>query len=65
MSSKTIYVDLDDVLCETARHFLLIIEREFNKRIAYDQLTDFDVGLSCGLRPAGGRGVISYRPSDG
>ena len=52
MNSKTIYVDLDDVLCETARHFLFIIEREFNKRIAYDQLTDFDVGLSCGLRPA-------------
>jgi uncharacterized protein len=52
MSSKTIYVDLDDVLCETARHFLFILEREFNKRIAYDQLTDFDVGLSCGLRPA-------------
>ena len=52
MSSKTIYVDLDDVLCETARHFLVIVEREFNKRITYDELTDFDVGLSCGLRPA-------------
>jgi len=46
---KTIYVDLDDVLCEAARHFLVIVEREFGKRIAYEQLTHFDVGHSCGL----------------
>lgn len=46
---KTIYVDLDDVLCRAARQFLIIIEREFGKRIAYEQLTDFDVGHSCGL----------------
>jgi len=52
MKPKTIYVDLDDVLCETARHFLIIVEREFNKRVAYEQLTDFDVGSSCGLAPA-------------
>lgn len=51
MKSKTIYVDFDDVLCETARHFLVIVEREFNKRITYDELTDFDVGSSCGLGP--------------
>jgi len=52
MKSKTIYVDLDDVLCETARHFLAIVEREFNKRVTYEELTDFDVGASCGLEPA-------------
>ncbi len=52
MKSRTIYVDLDDVLCETARHFLVIVERQFNKRIAYEELTDFDVGSSCGLSPA-------------
>jgi len=51
MNSKTIYVDFDDVLCETARHFLVVVEREFNKRIAYEELTDFDIGSSCGLRP--------------
>jgi len=50
--SKTIYVDLDDVLCQAARHFLVIVEREFGKRIAYEQLTDFDVGHSCGLSSA-------------
>jgi uncharacterized HAD superfamily protein len=49
---KTIYVDLDDVLCEAARHFLIVVEREFGKRVAYEQLTDFDVGQSCGLTSA-------------
>jgi uncharacterized HAD superfamily protein len=48
--SRTIYVDMDDVLCQAARHFLVIVEREFGKRIAYEQLTNFDVGQSCGLR---------------
>jgi uncharacterized HAD superfamily protein len=50
--SKTIYVDMDDVLCQTARHFLVILEREFGKRIAYDQLTDFDIGEACRLTAA-------------
>jgi uncharacterized HAD superfamily protein len=43
---------MDDVLCETARHFLLIIEREFGKRAAYEELTDFDFETSCELTPA-------------
>jgi uncharacterized HAD superfamily protein len=50
-TSKTIYVDMDDVLCETARRFLLVIEREFGKQIAYDRLTDFDFEASCELTP--------------
>ena len=49
-STKTIYVDLDDVLCQTARHFLVVVERKFGKRVVYDQLTNFDVGTACGLR---------------
>jgi uncharacterized HAD superfamily protein len=49
---KTIYVDLDDVLCHAARHFLLIVERDFGKRIGYEQLTNFDVGHACGLSAA-------------
>lgn len=47
--SKTVYVDFDDVLCATARHFLAVVEREFDKRVAYEALTDFDIGISCGL----------------
>jgi uncharacterized HAD superfamily protein len=50
--SKIIYLDLDDVLCQAARHFLMVVEREFGKRIDYEQLTSFDVGRSCGLTPA-------------
>jgi uncharacterized HAD superfamily protein len=50
--SKNIYVDMDDVLCETARRFLVVIEREFGKQIAYDRLTDFDFETSCGLTVA-------------
>ena len=49
--SDTIYVDMDDVLCQAARHFLVIVEREFGKKVDYEQLTNFDVGHACGLRP--------------
>jgi uncharacterized HAD superfamily protein len=46
---KTIYVDMDDVLCETARGCLAVIEREFGIRVAYEQLTTFNLGQACGL----------------
>ncbi len=48
-TSQTIYVDMDDVLCETARGCLEIVERLFGKRVDYEQLTDFDLGNSCEL----------------
>ena len=40
---------MDDVLCETARGWLAIAEREFGKTIHYDQLNTFEVGEACGL----------------
>lgn len=40
---------MDDVLCETARRFLVVIEREFGKKALYEQLIDFDFEQSCGL----------------
>jgi uncharacterized HAD superfamily protein len=49
---RTIYVDMDDVLCETARRFLVIIGREFGKKVVYDKLTDFDFERSCDLTKA-------------
>jgi uncharacterized HAD superfamily protein len=49
--TNTIYVDMDDVLCETARGCLTIIESNFGKRIAYECLTNFDLGQSCELGP--------------
>lgn len=50
-TSRTIYVDMDDVLCETARQFLAVIEREFGKQVVYEKLTDFDFETSCELTP--------------
>ncbi|MET0500395.1 MAG: bifunctional metallophosphatase/5'-nucleotidase [Candidatus Binatia bacterium] len=47
----TIYIDMDDVLCETARGCVAIIEREFGKRMSYERLTDFNLGEACGLDP--------------
>jgi uncharacterized HAD superfamily protein len=46
---ETVYVDMDDVLCQTAQHFLTILERDFGKKFAFEQLTDFDVGQACEL----------------
>ena len=48
---RTIYVDMDDVLCETARRFLVVIEREFGKRVSYETLTDFNLERAAGLLP--------------
>ncbi|MGH7768726.1 MAG: 5' nucleotidase, NT5C type [Candidatus Binatia bacterium] len=50
-TTKTIYVDMDDVLCETARALLAIVEREFGKTLHYAQLNNFEVGQACGLQP--------------
>ncbi len=50
-AKQTIYVDMDDVLCETARALLAISEREFGKTILYHQLNTFEVGEACGLQP--------------
>lgn len=49
MTLQTVYIDMDDVLCETAQHFLTILEREFGKKFFFEQLTDFDVGQACAL----------------
>lgn len=46
---QPVYVDMDDVLCQTAQHFLTILERDFGKRFIFEQLTDFDVGQACEL----------------
>ena len=45
----SVYVDMDDVLCQTAQHFLTILERDFGKKFAFEQLTNFDVGQACEL----------------
>jgi len=41
-----IYIDFDDVLCETARSFVSIVERLFNKYVPYEQVEFFDLEKS-------------------
>jgi len=38
-----IYVDMDDVLCETAVALCGMAEREFGRRVAYENVRDFDL----------------------
>jgi len=46
-----VYVDFDDVLCETARTFLEVVEREFGRRFAFEDLRWFDLDKSFNLTP--------------
>jgi uncharacterized HAD superfamily protein len=48
---RRIYVDLDDVLCETARAFLEVLERDFGKVVRFEDIHSFDLGRSFGLAP--------------
>lgn len=47
--AKQIYVDLDDVLSETGRTFLRVLAEEFGKEVEWDQIHDYDLGVSLGL----------------
>ena len=49
--NRRIYVDLDDVLCETARAFTLLLETHFHKTVAFDDMASFDLGQSFDLNP--------------
>jgi uncharacterized HAD superfamily protein len=50
--SRRVYVDFDDVLCATARGFLVVLEQEFDKSVDYDEIVDFDLGRSFDLGPS-------------
>ena len=45
-SGKQIYVDLDDVLSETGRMFLQVLSNEFGKEIDWEDIHDYDLGVS-------------------
>ncbi|MFQ5528649.1 MAG: bifunctional metallophosphatase/5'-nucleotidase [Thermoanaerobaculia bacterium] len=49
--SRTVYVDFDDVLCATARGFLVVLQREFGKDVRFEEIVDFDLGRSFDLPP--------------
>jgi len=42
----SIYVDIDDVLAESTLSFLSILEQDFGKTFAFDQIIDFDLKKS-------------------
>ncbi len=46
---RQIYVDLDDVLSETGRAFLRVLNEEFGKQVAWDEVHDYDLGVSLGM----------------
>ncbi len=47
--SGSIYLDLDDVLCDTAVAYLDLIEQEFGLQIEFEQIVSFDLQKSFGL----------------
>ena len=44
-----IYVDLDDVISDTAELFVAILNREFGKTVAFEDIFSFDLKVSFGL----------------
>jgi uncharacterized HAD superfamily protein len=48
---RTIYVDMDDVLCETCRGLITLLRDEFGNAVAYEDVHDFDLGNSFSLTP--------------
>ncbi len=46
MSVPLVYVDFDDVLCETAQAFLDVVEHEFGRRYAFEDIHFFNLEKS-------------------
>jgi len=46
---RRIYVDFDDILCETAEDLIVILQEEFGKTVIYEDLHDFNLGVSFSL----------------
>ena len=44
-----IYVDFDDCLCETARHFSELVEKMFGKKVPYEDMKYFNLQKSFSL----------------
>jgi uncharacterized HAD superfamily protein len=46
-----IYVDIDDVLGQTARMFARVFEQEYGRKVDLEEIESFDLGVSLGLSP--------------
>lgn len=51
MQNKRLYIDIDDVLCETAGALTHIVNQEFGKNFTYDDVTNFNLQHSFHLTP--------------
>jgi len=51
LSSVKLYIDMDDVLCETARALTALAEREFGKTVDMEELTTFNLERALDLTP--------------
>ena len=49
--SKLLYIDFDDVLCETARAITRILPGLFGRRVAFEAIHEFDLEVSFSLTP--------------
>ena len=49
LKAPRIYVDFDDVLCETARLLMDIASREFGRDLVFEQIRTFDIGKAFDL----------------
>ena len=47
-----IYIDLDDVLCETARAFIRLYREEWGREVVFEEISAFDLTKSFGLSNA-------------
>jgi len=48
-ASRRVYVDLDDVLCETARALMRLLAGMFGKEVAFEEIAAFNLQKSFGL----------------
>lgn len=46
---KRVYVDLDDVICETGPDLLALLEKHFGRRVELEDVSTWDLGVSLGL----------------
>lgn len=49
--SQRIYVDIDDVLCETADALRAVIARDFGRKVPFERIHSFNIGVSFDLTP--------------
>jgi len=52
MNSKKVYIDFDDVICETARHFTILAKELFNIDVPYREVQFFNLQKSFNLNEA-------------